>query len=125
MFSRFNYVSLMPDDDKLTPATRQDVEICLSLGLTSGRSLARNQAAEVTAKVVAERLVGRQPDYHVAESSRRDRVGSAADRRHPKRAKVGIRGQEPVIAPRFSRLLSGRQVPRCFKRPALIEPALT
>ena len=58
MFSRFSYVSLMPDDDKLTPATRQGVEICLSLGLTSGRSLARNQAAEVTAKVVAERLVG-------------------------------------------------------------------
>jgi hypothetical protein len=49
-------LSGMPDD-KLTPATRRDVEICLSLGLTSGRSLARNQAAEVTAKVVAERLV--------------------------------------------------------------------
>lgn len=47
----------MNDYDKLTPATRQDVEICLSLGLTSGRALARSQAAEVTAKVVAERLV--------------------------------------------------------------------
>jgi hypothetical protein len=46
----------MPDDSKLTPATRHDVEICLSLGLTSGRALARSQAAEVTAKVVAERL---------------------------------------------------------------------
>jgi hypothetical protein len=45
----------MPDE--LTLATRQDVEICLSLGLTSGRALARSQAAEVTAQVVAERLV--------------------------------------------------------------------
>ena len=44
-------------DDKLTPATRDDIETCLSLGLTSGRSYARSQAAEVTAKVVAERLV--------------------------------------------------------------------
>ena len=47
----------MSDDEKLTPATRNDVETCLSLGLTSGRALARSQAAEVTAKVVAERLV--------------------------------------------------------------------
>ena len=47
----------MAGDDKLTPATRNDVEICLSLALTSGRALARSQAAEVTAKVVAERLV--------------------------------------------------------------------
>ena len=44
-------------DDKLEPATRRDLEICLALGLTSGSSLARHQAAEVTAKVVAERLV--------------------------------------------------------------------
>jgi hypothetical protein len=44
-------------DDSLTPATRGDVETCLSLALTSGRSYARSQAAEVTAKVVAERLV--------------------------------------------------------------------
>jgi hypothetical protein len=36
----------MPDDDKLSPATRRDVEICLSLALTSGRALARSQAAE-------------------------------------------------------------------------------
>ena len=48
----------MPDaDDKLTPADPRDVETCLSLGLTSGPRLARHQAAEVTAKVVAERLV--------------------------------------------------------------------
>ncbi len=47
----------MADDEKLTPATRHDIEICLSLGLTSGRGYARSQAAEVTAKVVAERLV--------------------------------------------------------------------
>jgi hypothetical protein len=44
-------------DDKLTPATARDVETCLSLALTSGSSLARNQAAEVTAKIVEERLV--------------------------------------------------------------------
>ena len=48
----------MPNaDDKLTPADPRDVETCLSLGLTSGSRLARHQAAEVTAKVVAERLV--------------------------------------------------------------------
>ena len=47
----------MPDDEKLTLATSHEVEICLSLGLTSGRGYARSQAAEVTAKVVAERLV--------------------------------------------------------------------
>ena len=47
----------MPDDDKLTPASRRDLEICLALGLTSGRGFERAQAAEVTASVVAERLV--------------------------------------------------------------------
>jgi hypothetical protein len=48
----------MPDaEEKLMPATRSDLETCLSLALTSGRALARSQAAEVTAKVVAERLV--------------------------------------------------------------------
>ena len=46
----------MPDN-KLTPASPRDIETCLALALTSGSSLARNQAAEVTAKVVAERLV--------------------------------------------------------------------
>jgi hypothetical protein len=46
----------MPDP-KLTPATRHDVETCLSLALTSGRALARSQAAETMSKVVAERLV--------------------------------------------------------------------
>jgi hypothetical protein len=47
----------MPDDEKLSPASRRDVETCLSLGLTSGRAYQRSQAAEVTAQVVAERLV--------------------------------------------------------------------
>jgi hypothetical protein len=48
----------MPDaDDELTPATRGDIETCLSLGRTRGSSLARRQAAELKAKVVAERLV--------------------------------------------------------------------
>ena len=46
----------MPDDEKLTPASRNDVEICLALALTSGRALARSQAAETMSKVVAERL---------------------------------------------------------------------
>jgi hypothetical protein len=48
---------MMPDDEKLTLASPRDIETCLALALTSGSSLARNQAAEVTAKVVAERLV--------------------------------------------------------------------
>jgi hypothetical protein len=46
----------MPDD-KRTPASRDDVETCLALALTSGRALARNQAAETMSKIVAERLV--------------------------------------------------------------------
>jgi hypothetical protein len=47
----------MPDDEQLSPADPRDVETALALALTSGRSLERAQAAEVTAKVVAERLV--------------------------------------------------------------------
>jgi hypothetical protein len=47
----------MPDDEKLTPASRSDVETCLSLGLTSGRAYQRSQAAETMSKIVAERLV--------------------------------------------------------------------
>jgi hypothetical protein len=57
MFSTTSYRPPMSDDEKLTPASRRDVETCLSLGLTSGRAYQRSQAAEVTAKVVAERLV--------------------------------------------------------------------
>ena len=59
LFSKSGYRPPMPDDDKLTPADPRDVEIALSLALTSGRSLERAQAAEVTAKVVAERLVAK------------------------------------------------------------------
>jgi len=65
-FQWVRYRARMPDD-KLTPASPRDVETCLSLGLTSGRSLARTQAAEVTAKVVAERLVN-FPDLEAAAS---------------------------------------------------------
>lgn len=43
-FSPPRYRPAMPDDDNLTPASARDVEICLSLALTSGSSLARNQA---------------------------------------------------------------------------------
>ena len=46
----------MPDET-LTPASRNDVEICLALALTSGRALARSQSAETMSKIVAERLV--------------------------------------------------------------------
>ena len=41
-------------DDKLIPASARDVETCLSLALTSGSSLARNQAAEVTVLISTE-----------------------------------------------------------------------
>jgi hypothetical protein len=48
----------MPDlDEKLTPADPRDVETELSLALTSGRAMARSQAAETMSKIVAERLV--------------------------------------------------------------------
>ena len=48
----------MPDDDKLSPADPREVVTALALGLTSGRQLAKYQAAETMAKIVAERLVG-------------------------------------------------------------------
>jgi hypothetical protein len=48
----------MPDpDEKLTPADPRDVETALALALTSGRALARSQAAETMSKITAERLV--------------------------------------------------------------------
>jgi hypothetical protein len=56
-FSKSGYRTPMPDDEKLTPASPRDVETELALALTGGRSLERAQAAEVTASVVAERLV--------------------------------------------------------------------
>jgi hypothetical protein len=46
-----------PMDDKLTPVDPRDVEIALSLALTSGRTLERSHAAETMAKITAERLV--------------------------------------------------------------------
>lgn len=69
----------MPDDDKLTPAARRNVETCLSLGLTSGRALARSQAAEVTAKVVAERLVAHLEASGIVIMRRPIRMGGAGD----------------------------------------------
>jgi hypothetical protein len=47
----------MPDADQLTPADPREVVIALSLGLTAKPPLAQYQAAEVMAKIVAERLV--------------------------------------------------------------------
>jgi hypothetical protein len=44
-------------NDKLTPASRQEIEICLSLALTRGKALSRSQAAETMSKVGGERLV--------------------------------------------------------------------
>jgi hypothetical protein len=44
-------------DDKLTPADPREVVPALALGLTGGRQLAKYQAAETMAKIVAERLV--------------------------------------------------------------------
>jgi hypothetical protein len=43
--------------DKLTPADPREVATALSVGLTSGRQLAKYQATETMAKIVAERLV--------------------------------------------------------------------
>jgi hypothetical protein len=48
----------MPEaDENLSPADPRDIATALALGLTSGRQLAKYQAAETMAKVVAERLV--------------------------------------------------------------------
>jgi hypothetical protein len=46
----------MPDD-QLTPASPRDIETCLALALTAGAHSSGRKPAEVTAKVVAERLV--------------------------------------------------------------------
>jgi hypothetical protein len=57
-FSPSGYYPGMRDaDDKLSPADPRDIVTALALGLTSGRQLARSQAAEIMAKIVAERLV--------------------------------------------------------------------
>jgi hypothetical protein len=73
----------MPDDDgKLSPADPRDIVTALALGLTSGRQLARSQAAETMAKIVAERLV-----EHLSASGfvimRRPIVGGSAPVRYP------------------------------------------
>jgi hypothetical protein len=48
----------MPElEENLTPADPRDVETALALALTSGKALARAQAAETMSKIVAERLV--------------------------------------------------------------------
>jgi hypothetical protein len=50
----------MPDaDDKLTPADPRDLVISIALALTSDSRLAKAQAAEAMANVVAERIVER------------------------------------------------------------------
>jgi hypothetical protein len=56
-FSKAGYRPPMPDNEKFMRASPRDVETALALALTSGRSFERAQAAELTAKVVAERLV--------------------------------------------------------------------
>jgi hypothetical protein len=48
----------MPDPaERLTPANPDELAAALALGLTSDRQLAKYQAAETMAKIVAERLV--------------------------------------------------------------------
>jgi|HubBroStandDraft_1064217.scaffolds.fasta_scaffold1133897_1 hypothetical protein len=50
----------MPDaDDKLTPAHPRDLVISIAMALTSDSRLAKAQAAEAMANVVAERIVER------------------------------------------------------------------
>jgi hypothetical protein len=72
----------MPDDEKLTPADPRDIVTVLALGLTSGRQLARSQAAETMAKIVAERLV-----EHLSASGfvimRKPIVGGSAPLQYP------------------------------------------
>jgi hypothetical protein len=46
----------MPNDGDLTPADPREVVIALSLGLTAKPPLARYQAAETMATIVAKRL---------------------------------------------------------------------
>ena len=43
-------------DDKLTPADPRDLVACLTFALTSDSRLAKAQAAEIMAKIVAERI---------------------------------------------------------------------
>jgi hypothetical protein len=58
LFVRYPFYPVtMPDDETLTPADLHDLEIALALALTSGRALARSQAAETMSKITAERLV--------------------------------------------------------------------
>ena len=56
-FSAVRYRLAMRNDGDLTPADPRESVIALSLGLTAKPPLARYQAAETMAKIVAERLV--------------------------------------------------------------------
>jgi hypothetical protein len=47
----------MSDADKLTPADPRDLVISIAMALTSDSRLAKAQAAEAMANVVAERIV--------------------------------------------------------------------
>jgi hypothetical protein len=54
----FRYQPRMIDaDDKLTPADPREIATALALGLTSDRQMAKYQATETMAKIVAERPV--------------------------------------------------------------------
>ena len=43
--------------DELTPASHDDIRIALAMALTDGRRREKSNAAEVMARVVAERIV--------------------------------------------------------------------
>jgi hypothetical protein len=56
-FQPASYRSPMPDPEKLTPADPRDLVISIAMALTSDSRLAKAQAAEAMANVVAERIV--------------------------------------------------------------------
>jgi hypothetical protein len=65
-------------DDKLTPADPRDLAISIAMALTSDSRLAKAQAAEAMANVVAERIVRQLGRAGFVVMKKPPQVGGAA-----------------------------------------------
>jgi hypothetical protein len=74
------YSSPMPDADQLTPADPAHFLASLAFALTSDGRLAKSQAAELLAKIVAERIVARLERDGYVIMQKRPAAGHGAGR---------------------------------------------
>ena len=68
----------MPDDEGLTPANPRDLVACLAYALTHDSRLAKIQAADVMATIVAERIVARLTEANFVVMQRPPAPGARA-----------------------------------------------